>query len=240
MIPFRVLGPTLSLLLATTGTSTTPVVELITMGPGPELYSYWGHAALRIIDPQDGSDRVYNFGSVDFSDGFFVRMMRGQVDAFIGVSTYPGPKPPTSVKIGPSNAAPWPSPPAPLRPSAKRSAKTTGRRRPTATTTSSTTARPGWRCSWTKPAAANCETIAPRRRPPPFGRGPWPSWRPTPSPPPPSIFVWPTASIDRSRASRRPSCPTPWRPNSINDRAWSWPGPRSIKPRRSGPTVRGG
>jgi hypothetical protein len=89
MIPFRVLGPTLSLLLATTGTSTTPVVELITMGPGPELYSYWGHAALRIIDPQDGSDRVYNFGSVDFSDGFFVRMMRGQVDAFIGVSTYP-------------------------------------------------------------------------------------------------------------------------------------------------------
>lgn len=83
------LGPTLSLLLATTGTSTAVVVELITMGPGPELYSYWGHAALRVIDPRDKSDRVYNFGSVDFSDGFFVRMLRGQVDAFVGVSSYP-------------------------------------------------------------------------------------------------------------------------------------------------------
>lgn len=77
-----------SLVAAATTTSTVPEVELITMGPGPELYSYWGHAALLVRDPVAETEVVYNFGSVDFSDGFFLRMLRGQVDAFIGVSSY--------------------------------------------------------------------------------------------------------------------------------------------------------
>ncbi len=57
------------------------------MGPGPYLYSFWGHSAIRVVDPLRG-DLVYNFGSVDFSGDFFLRMLRGEVEAFVGVSTY--------------------------------------------------------------------------------------------------------------------------------------------------------
>ena len=57
------------------------------MGPGPDLYSFWGHSAVRVVDPVKG-DLVYNFGSVDFSGNFFMRMVRGEVEAFVGVSSY--------------------------------------------------------------------------------------------------------------------------------------------------------
>src|SRR5262252_6649268 len=57
------------------------------MGPGPYLYSFWGHSAVRVVDPVKG-DLVYNFGSVDFSGNFFMRMVRGEVEAFVSVSSY--------------------------------------------------------------------------------------------------------------------------------------------------------
>lgn len=65
-----------------------PRIELITMGPGDALYAFWGHSAIRVVDPELGTDVVYNFGSIDFSGPFFMRMLRGQVDAFVGVSRY--------------------------------------------------------------------------------------------------------------------------------------------------------
>lgn len=65
-----------------------PAIELITIGPGTYLYSLWGHTALRVIDPRDSSDSAYNFGGVDLSEGFFLRMMRGYVRAFVFKSTF--------------------------------------------------------------------------------------------------------------------------------------------------------
>lgn len=62
-----------------------PIVELISYAEGPELYSFWGHAAIRVIDPVNRRDVVYNFGSVDFSGNFLLRMLRGRVDAFVSV-----------------------------------------------------------------------------------------------------------------------------------------------------------
>lgn len=67
---------------------TAPVIELITMSPGEELYTLWGHAALRVTDRASATDVVYNFGSVDFSDGFLLRMLRGHVEAFVAVSSW--------------------------------------------------------------------------------------------------------------------------------------------------------
>ena len=81
----------LLLLAVATATVSGPQIELITMGPGPELYSIWGHSAIRVRDPSRPPkmrDIVYNFGSVDFSGNFFGRMLRGQVDAYVSVSTY--------------------------------------------------------------------------------------------------------------------------------------------------------
>lgn len=66
--------------------TTAPTIELIIYSAGPELYSFWGHAAIRVIEPS-GPDLVYNFGSVDFSGNFLFRLLRGEVEAFVGVST---------------------------------------------------------------------------------------------------------------------------------------------------------
>ena len=43
-----------------------PHVDLYTMGPGDELFSTFGHAALCVRDGERG-DRCYNFGTADFS-----------------------------------------------------------------------------------------------------------------------------------------------------------------------------
>ncbi len=63
--------------------ATAPTIELIIYSAGPELYSFWGHAAIRVIEPA-GPDLVYNFGSVDFSGNFLFRLLRGEVEAFVG------------------------------------------------------------------------------------------------------------------------------------------------------------
>ena len=41
-------------------------VSLLTCGPGNELYSVFGHTAIRIADPSTGMDVVFNFGTFDF------------------------------------------------------------------------------------------------------------------------------------------------------------------------------
>ena len=81
----------LSILLAHTSTVTVnpPAVELVTMGPGDALYALWGHAALRVVDPTLHQDITVNFGSIDLSEGFWVRMLEGEVNAFVSVSPYP-------------------------------------------------------------------------------------------------------------------------------------------------------
>lgn len=65
--------------------ATGPAIELIIFSAGPELYSFWGHAAIRVIEPS-GLDVVYNFGSVDFSGNFLLRLLRGEVEAFVSVT----------------------------------------------------------------------------------------------------------------------------------------------------------
>ncbi|MBK8009918.1 MAG: DUF4105 domain-containing protein [Deltaproteobacteria bacterium] len=65
-----------------------PVVEVLTMSPGEALYTRWGHAALRVLDPRTKLDAVYNYGSIDLSPGFMRRMLKGEVEAFLHVGRY--------------------------------------------------------------------------------------------------------------------------------------------------------
>ena len=37
-------------------------ISLLTCAPGDEIYSYFGHSAVRINDPQNGIDFVFNYG----------------------------------------------------------------------------------------------------------------------------------------------------------------------------------
>lgn len=79
-------------LVAATSTSTAapaaPTVELVVFAPGEAIYTLWGHAAIRVVDPAGHADVAYNFGSIDFSGAFFARMMAGEVDAFVAKAPY--------------------------------------------------------------------------------------------------------------------------------------------------------
>lgn len=46
-------------------------VSLISILPGDDLYSLFGHSALRVRDPVSGIDVSYNFGTFDFGDSPF-------------------------------------------------------------------------------------------------------------------------------------------------------------------------
>ena len=53
-------------------------VSLITVAPGAELYSSFGHTVLRVYDPLQSLDRSYNYGTFDFrTDNFYVKFLRG-------------------------------------------------------------------------------------------------------------------------------------------------------------------
>lgn len=59
-------------------------VYVLTCNPGNELYSTFGHTALRITDTATGSDIVYNYGTFDFNDpDFYIKFVRGKLDYFL-------------------------------------------------------------------------------------------------------------------------------------------------------------
>lgn len=59
-------------------------ISVITCSPGNELYSIFGHTALRIIDSTNGSDMIYNYGTFDFEDpNFLIKFTRGKLDYFL-------------------------------------------------------------------------------------------------------------------------------------------------------------
>ena len=62
-------------------------VSLITVSPGEELYSTFGHSAVWIYDPIQKIDKVYNYGTFDFNDpNFLPKFVRGKLDYFLSVS----------------------------------------------------------------------------------------------------------------------------------------------------------
>lgn len=62
--------------------------SLLTASPGEELYSVFGHSALRVYDPLSGIDEVYNYGTFDFNTPFFyIKFTRGQLMYQLTVST---------------------------------------------------------------------------------------------------------------------------------------------------------
>lgn len=55
-------------------------VWLVTMGPGDAVWERFGHNALRILDPERGTDLSYNWGIFDFQqEDFIPRFLRGQM-----------------------------------------------------------------------------------------------------------------------------------------------------------------
>lgn len=64
-------------------------VTLLTCGPGNELYSVFGHTAIRIYDPGTDYNIVYNFGTFDFdTPNFYLKFVKGDMQYFVSTSSY--------------------------------------------------------------------------------------------------------------------------------------------------------
>lgn len=64
-------------------------IYLLTCGPGTEIYSVYGHSALRIVIPEKKSDLVYNWGVFDFdTPNFAWKFAKGRLNYSLGVNSY--------------------------------------------------------------------------------------------------------------------------------------------------------
>ncbi|MGZ5222406.1 MAG: Lnb N-terminal periplasmic domain-containing protein, partial [Chitinophagaceae bacterium] len=63
-------------------------ISLLTCSPGEELYSTFGHTALRVQDMQTGTDHVYNYGSFEFGPDFYTEFIKGKLLYFLSVEDF--------------------------------------------------------------------------------------------------------------------------------------------------------
>ena len=64
-------------------------VSLLTCGPGNEVYSLFGHTAIRISQPSRGMDVVVNYGMFSFKQKYFIpRFVLGLTDYQMGITTF--------------------------------------------------------------------------------------------------------------------------------------------------------
>jgi hypothetical protein len=64
-------------------------VSLLTCGPGEDLYSVFGHSALRVRDAVTNTDIIFNYGTFDFDDpDFYVKFVQGKLLYFVSVERF--------------------------------------------------------------------------------------------------------------------------------------------------------
>ena len=65
-------------------------ISLLTCTPGTELYSTFGHSALRVYDSVNNTDLVFNYGTFDFYDpGFYNKFVKGKLLYFVSIDSLP-------------------------------------------------------------------------------------------------------------------------------------------------------
>lgn len=79
----------LSNLFAAAQDSSRLRISLLTCTPGDELYSLFGHSALRVIDSNAVTDHVYNYGTFNFDDkGFYMKFVRGKLLYYMSIVSF--------------------------------------------------------------------------------------------------------------------------------------------------------
>jgi Domain of unknown function (DUF4105) len=66
-------------------------ISVITLGPDQnDLIQAFGHSAVRVLDPSQGIDEVYNYGVFSFNQpNFYLNFARGHNLYLLGISSYP-------------------------------------------------------------------------------------------------------------------------------------------------------
>lgn len=63
--------------------------SVLTISPGTELYSTFGHTAIRIKDLRNKNDYVFNYGTFDFeTPNFYVKFALGKLDYMLSVESF--------------------------------------------------------------------------------------------------------------------------------------------------------
>jgi len=64
-------------------------ISLLTCSPGDAVYELFGHTAVRVKDPKQGLDLVFNYGIFDFdTPNFVAKFVRGKLLYKLGVNQY--------------------------------------------------------------------------------------------------------------------------------------------------------
>ena len=64
-------------------------ISLLTVDAGGELYTTWGHSALRVTDSVSHNDIVYNYGTFNFYEpGFYMKFIRGKLTFYLSADDY--------------------------------------------------------------------------------------------------------------------------------------------------------
>ncbi|WP_333600074.1 lipoprotein N-acyltransferase Lnb domain-containing protein [Flavobacterium sp.] len=69
--------------------SKTAKFSILTCQEGDELYSLFGHTAIRIQDTSNALDVVYNYGTFDFkTENFYLKFIKGDLRYFVSAYSY--------------------------------------------------------------------------------------------------------------------------------------------------------
>ena len=80
---------TSSQLIAQDSTKGALQISILTCAPGEDVYTAWGHTAIRIIDSAKQTDVVYNFGTFDFNTpNFLVEFVKGNLNYFLSADDF--------------------------------------------------------------------------------------------------------------------------------------------------------
>ena len=64
-------------------------ISVLTCGKGQEIYSTFGHSAIRVLDTVTKTDVVYNYGLFDFEDPAFIpKFINGKLDYKVGKESF--------------------------------------------------------------------------------------------------------------------------------------------------------
>ncbi len=77
--------------LQVSGTTLSPSaqISIITADPGDELYSTFGHSAIRVKDIDNDIDYVFNYGTFNFNTpNFYVKFARGQLPYMLAIQDF--------------------------------------------------------------------------------------------------------------------------------------------------------
>lgn len=76
-------------LLSAQQLSNQATISLLTCAPGSELYSAFGHSAIRIKDPLNRIDLAYGYGTFDFQDpNFYPKFIQRDLNYFLDVDEF--------------------------------------------------------------------------------------------------------------------------------------------------------